>query len=120
MQKFSRADLQNHKFEMIRKKASEFVRQYYSSILMNAQCGKTSYTLNYDAALHINSMTGHLIPVGQEGPPPEPTLEDILDAFREQFPDCSVEYAETWVDVPASKHQPPTKVLRKGIHIDWS
>jgi hypothetical protein len=37
------------------------------------------------------------------------------------FPECTVTLAEEWVDVP-NRHpgQPPTRVLKSGVKIDWS
>jgi hypothetical protein len=46
---------------------------------------------------------------------------DLLRGLKEKFPECTVTLAEEWVDVP-NRHpgQPPTRVLKSGIKIDWS
>jgi hypothetical protein len=53
--------------------------------------------------------------------PHDCTNEDILQGFRQKFPECTVTLAEEWVDVP-NRHpgQPPTRILKSGIKIDWS
>jgi hypothetical protein len=47
--------------------------------------------------------------------------DDLLRGLKEKFPECTVTLAEEWVDVP-NRHpgQPPTRVLKSGIKIDWS
>jgi hypothetical protein len=41
--------------------------------------------------------------------------EDIIGALQAKFPDCVVSFQETWVDAEDN-----TRVLKKGILIDWS
>jgi hypothetical protein len=43
------------------------------------------------------------------------TTDDLVAAFQLRFPDCLVSYKEAWVDSNAN-----TKILTKGIMIDWS
>ena len=43
------------------------------------------------------------------------TNEEIVMRFQTAFPDCSVRYGEEWMESNAS-----TKVLKRGITIDWS
>ena len=43
------------------------------------------------------------------------TNEEIVTRFQLKFPDCSVRYGEEWIESNAS-----TKVLKRGITIDWS
>jgi predicted adenine nucleotide alpha hydrolase (AANH) superfamily ATPase len=43
------------------------------------------------------------------------TKEEILYALQEKFPGCVVSFQETWVDAEDN-----TRVLKKGILIDWS
>lgn len=53
---------------------------------------------------------------GQPNPTPSPyTNEELIGALKEKFPDTTVEYQETWVDV-----RPGVKEQKKGILIDWS
>jgi hypothetical protein len=41
--------------------------------------------------------------------------EDILYALQEKFPGCVVSFQEAWIDTAHN-----TRVLKKGILIDWS
>lgn len=41
--------------------------------------------------------------------------EDIIGTLQGKFPDCVVSFQETWVDTEDN-----TRVLKKGILIDWS
>ena len=43
------------------------------------------------------------------------TNEEIINRIGKAFPDCSVVYTEDWVETNAS-----TKILKRGITIDWS
>jgi hypothetical protein len=47
------------------------------------------------------------------------TTEEIVIYLSQQFPGCLVEAVEDWVDEPL-RRGPPTRVLKKGIKIDWS
>jgi len=48
---------------------------------------------------------------------PQTTMsnEEIVTRFQLAFPDCSVRYGEDWIESNVS-----TKVLKRGITIDWS
>ena len=72
-----------------------------------ASCGKT-YTL-IPIPTYCNS--------GVKSYPPQyiPTVTDLVQGFKLKFPDCHVEYTETWEDV-----RPGVKEQKKGIKIDWS
>lgn len=49
------------------------------------------------------------------------TMSELVEAVRAKFPGCKVEYTEDWVDYPrADLSQPPTRIRRAGIKIDWS
>jgi hypothetical protein len=43
------------------------------------------------------------------------TTDDIIGALQEKFPDCIISFQEAWVDTAHN-----TRVLKKGILIDWS
>lgn len=43
------------------------------------------------------------------------TDEDIIGALQEKFPDCIISFQEAWIDTARN-----TRVLKKGILIDWS
>lgn len=43
------------------------------------------------------------------------TTEDYIIVFQSIFPGCVIEYRETWVETSAT-----SRVLKKGIVVDWS
>ena len=50
-----------------------------------------------------------------------PTDEELMGGLLIKFPGSSVTLSEEWVDEPIRRpHLPPTRVLKKGIKIDWS
>jgi hypothetical protein len=50
-----------------------------------------------------------------------PTDEELIDGLQVKFPGSRVTLSEEWVDSPARRpSDPPTRVLKKGIKIDWS
>jgi hypothetical protein len=113
-QTYTRSKLQGRAEEMrkaaeatrlwqIRQRVETYVNQIEAAILTEAGAGKSSY-------LHEVRNLPH-----------DCTNDDILRGFQEKFPECTVTLAEEWVDVP-NRHpgQPPTRVLKSGIKIDWS
>ena len=44
-----------------------------------------------------------------------PNVYDLVEGFKLKFPDCRVEYTETWEEV-----RPGVKEQKKGILVDWS
>lgn len=49
-----------------------------------------------------------------------PTDEELMEGLRSKFPGASVTLSEEWVDEPLRRvGYPPTRVLKKGIKIDW-
>lgn len=48
-------------------------------------------------------------------PTPIPTTEEYITALQTIFPDCIIEYRETWTETSAT-----SRVLKKGIVVDWS
>lgn len=77
-------------------------------VLEAAKNGKTQYFWTQPVPRH--RIGGH----------PHPndcafTNEELIDALKEKFPETTVEYQETWVDV-----RPGVKEQKKGILIDWS
>ena len=43
------------------------------------------------------------------------TVDDIVGAFKQMFPDCTVKFQEVWVDTIVN-----SQVIKRGILIDWS
>jgi hypothetical protein len=78
-----------------------------------ASNGETSYFFNMTNMKQIAPMTSpypfdskksHTIPI-----------DEIVFEFKIKFPDCYVKYIEKWVESTAN-----TRVLKRGILIDWS
>jgi hypothetical protein len=81
-----------------------------------ARTGQTSYVWEMDDA----KFPQYLMQMNYRECPPI-TLSEVVDALRARFPGCKVERVEEWVDVPSRNvGQPPTRVLKSGIKIDWS
>ena len=50
-----------------------------------------------------------------------PTDEELINGLKIKFPGSSVTLSEEWVDEPPRRMGAPlTRVLKKGIKIDWS
>lgn len=84
---------------------TQWVEQSTGQIVHAANTGKTQYTIEYPIRSGIQ--TSNYMP----------TPEDLIDAFRLKFPDCRVEYGETWEPSPRNPNQMNKK---SGIIIDWS
>ena len=100
-------------------RADQIVESVIQSILSTARSEKTSYlyTTYVEPPEHIKAdvyaMKQHLLQ--QQQPQPPVSYDYILQAFKNKFPECDVTYQESWIDIDAS-----TRVLKKGILIDWS
>jgi hypothetical protein len=100
--------------------ADQIVQGVGSNIHMAASAGYTSYT--YDHSPYRRAVP-NAMPVVQGGNTSGQvqsvasmiTDEDLVAAFKRKYPDCSVSYEETWVDVT-----PQNRILKKGIRVDWS
>ena len=100
---FSRSYLQGLPEQHKQQHIETFVQEVVGSLQSAAIVGKTSYL--YDPTPRMGISRTHL-PI---------TNDDLVVAIQRKFPDCSVSYQEIWVDAIAN-----TKVLKKGIVIDWS
>jgi hypothetical protein len=72
-------------------------------VLRAARGGKTSFFHVEDPTVYNRMYSVFL------------TREEIMDALRSKFPECTVSYGEMWVEVRTG-----TKELKKGIVVDWS
>jgi hypothetical protein len=100
-------------------RADQIVENVIQSILSTARSGKTSYlyTTYVEPPQHIKAKSGlplHYQLFGQQPEPPV-SYDYIIQAFKKKFPECDVTYQETWIDIDAT-----TRILKKGILIDWS
>jgi hypothetical protein len=71
-----------------------------------ASAGKTSHLVEEKSYIQYNNPAHYGVGI---------TNDEILSALSEKFPDCVVSFQEAWVD---TSHN--TRVLKKGILIDWS
>jgi hypothetical protein len=124
---YSRAYLRGIPEQLGQKRKQEMKRQLVGSLLGHvtaaASSEKTSYMVDEVVyAPYKPSIQKDPHRMGQPAkswqyPCQDVTLTDdeILGALSEKFPDCVVSFQETWVD---TSHN--TRVLKKGILIDWS
>jgi hypothetical protein len=101
----TRAFLQGLPEQRKRGAADATIAPHVTYIQDSAALGKTSYMFEPDNPRHINLVIR----------PNNLTADDFVAAFQRKFPDCTVSYQETWVDVDARN-----RVLKRGIVIDWS
>jgi hypothetical protein len=105
---FTRAYLHSIPQERKQELFSYLINQFINLLLNNAALGKTSYIVDVD---NLHPPTGFGVQT------PSYTNCELVEAVRARFPDCSVNYYEVWVEQLPPK---TSKVLRKGILIDWS
>lgn len=84
---------------------TRWVEQASPHVLQSATLGKTQYTVDVHdrSGIHPSNYI--------------PTPEELVEGFRLKFPDCKVEYEETW---EASPRNPNQMNKKSGIIIDWS
>jgi hypothetical protein len=117
---FSRSFLQSLPEVHKQQQADQIVEIAIHSILPIARSGKTSYlyTTYVEPPQHIKgdvyAMKQHLLQQQQQPQPPV-SYDYILQSFKNKFPECDVTYQESWIDIDST-----TRVLKKGILIDWS
>ena len=103
-QTFSRAELQSlpakHRAEM----ATNIVNQHINEILTTAKSGGTSYLFKSFSHAHNTGL--------KQFPS---TTDELVEAFKNKFPGCNVEYMETWEEVRTG-----VKEQKRVIKIDWS
>ena len=124
IKEYSRAYLQYLPEERKQSHIKNIIQHILRVLLPNAAAGNSSYFYDMSAPPHPTS-----------SPSPIITNEEYVAGFKSVFTDCTVTYAEEWVEVPAnhqfiySKHHAKQmaeassstiKVLQKGITIDWS
>lgn len=85
------------------------IGKFISELLGAAKIGKTRYIYTHPPP---SAFCGSSI---RTPPPPKLTNEDLIAAFQRKFPDCDISYQEIWDDIDAT-----TRILKKGIVIDWS
>jgi len=109
-QTFDRAYLQNLAGLRRRQQIEQWINnQLHHAIEAAAANGKTSYL--------VNGMPQICNPHYQQyAMEPSPfTSEEVVAVLQKKYPGCDITYKEEWVDTNSS-----TRVLQKGIVIDWS
>lgn len=106
----TRAFLQALPEQRKRGAADATIAPHVTYIQDSAAVGKTSYMFEPDNPRHNNPNSPGLMLKANYL-----TADDFVAAFQRKFPDCTVSYQETWVDVDARN-----RVLKRGIVIDWS
>lgn len=105
---FSRTMMQSARQQylaVIRREAiTRHVENYSRFALVAAQQGKTQFTIETQPdGFRVGDYTA--------------TPDDLLEGYRAKFPDCRVEYGETW---EPSARNPNQMNKKSGIIIDWS
>jgi hypothetical protein len=87
------------------------INGFSQELLAYAREGKTSYMYETQRLDLYNNRAQNAL-----GPPLiKLNLDDLVDRIPQRFPDCIISYRETWIDQNNN-----TKILKKGIVIDWS
>lgn len=110
-QVFDRDYLQNLAGLRKREQLNEIMKYYEEFVRKAAIDGNTSYLASIQHVPRMNSIGRY----PGEQPLPPPTTEEIVEAFKKKYRGCDVSYKEEWVDSDSS-----TRVLKKGVVIDWS
>ncbi len=106
VQVYSRDYLQSIPEQRKQQQIDGIVRHFSSSLINAAAQGKTSY-------MYVRPDTRGL--VGCDPSLPVLTDAELVAGFFTRFPGCKIYYEESWVE-----SGPTTRVLKKGIVIDWS
>jgi hypothetical protein len=103
-QTYSRSHLQNLCGRNKREALKNYVEGEISdSVLRMARSGKTFYFHTEDVSVFNRIYNVTL------------TRDEIMEAIRSKFPDCTVSNGEMWVET-----RPGTKEFKKGIVVDWA
>ena len=110
MNTYSREYLRDLPAKRRREAISNAVINLQSEVIQSATCGNSFYIVDLS---HFENTRNK----GVRSYPPSyiPTKDDLIEGFRNKFPDCKVEYTEMWEDV-----RPGVRQQKKGILIDWS
>ncbi len=91
------------------------IGKFISELIGAANAGKTRYIYTHNYNPSPTFITCQKYGTPSPPPPPKFTNEELIVAFQRKFPDCDISYQEIWDDINAT-----TRVLKKGIVIDWS
>jgi hypothetical protein len=102
---YSRDYLQTFRERSKNELSDIIITRCVNSILKDSVEGKTTYLYEITASPDLCGFFSYISPS-------QLTTDDYLAAFHRKFPDCTISYQETW--------EPNTRILKKGILVDWS
>ena len=102
---YSRDYLQGFRDQCKQELTDRIIAGFVNKLLNTAANEKTSYLYEISATPDLCGFYSYISPTTL-------TTEDYLAAFQRKFPNCSISYQETW--------EPTTRIMKKGILIDWS
>lgn len=105
----SRSELQSLPEKRRKDAIARAVDSVYQQVIAAATEGKKFCIVDISRITNLRNGS-HSYP-----PPYIPTEMDMVEGFKAKFPDCNVQYEETWEDT-----QPGVRQQKKGILVDWS
>ena len=118
MQTYSREFLQSLPDKRKQAEVDAMIKGFWQTMYLTAENGQTSYFFDMTTMRKITpEPTLKHVVQGRAAINSQTTMtnEEIVMRFQAVFTDCSVRYAEEWIESNAS-----TRVLKRGIIIDWS
>lgn len=122
MQTYSREFLQGLPDKRKQAEVDAMIKGFWQTMYLTAENGQTSYFFDMTTMRKITPepTLKHVVQAraainSQINSQTTMTNEEIVMRFQAVFTDCSVRYGEEWVESNAS-----TKILKRGITIDWS
>ena len=94
-----------------REKVDRIIKAFYHDLYTTASAGATSYFYNRSLIPDTPPIKTVVTKVYESIMSPD----ELVPLFKEKFPDCKITYEEQWVNTADN-----TRVLKKGIRIDWS
>lgn len=119
MQTYSREFLQGLPEQKKQQEIDNIVQNFWQSLYQSAESGQSTYFFDMTNMRRVMpsdpTQNRQIQTKAAMNSQTTMTNEEIVTRFQQKFPDCSVKYGEEWVESNAS-----TKVLKRGITIDWS
>ena len=114
---YSREYLQSLPEKKKQQEIDAIVQNFWQYLYQSAEGGQTSYFFDMTNMRKVSSpeLTQKQVITKFGSQSTTMTNEEIVTRFQQKFPDCLIKYSEEWVESNAS-----TKVLKRGITIDWS
>uniref|UniRef100_A0A6C0AP28 Uncharacterized protein n=1 Tax=viral metagenome TaxID=1070528 RepID=A0A6C0AP28_9ZZZZ len=118
MQTYSREFLQSLPDKKKQQEVDAMIKGFWQSMHVTAENGQTSYFFDMTTMRKVapEPASNRVLQTKSTlNSQTTMTNEEIVTRFQTAFPGCSVQYGEEWVESNAS-----TRVLKRGITIDWS